>query len=717
MSFEEAINAGGIITQNRMHARNENFSVKVQLPTSQIFTYTNVSRQRLQPHVADLPTVAPPASESRTPTTPSQTPRATARESFDDAMRAGGRICEVKQFATFGVYLQCKDGRIIHCWNISQDRLQAALSRGVRNVQSFPTGTSRPTSSGNPCFEDCIADNATIKKTMQHVFYSVHVIKANGKVENFNRVSADKYEAWANRTESGVPLVPPASQSPIQSHGLMLPGATTFYGQSMSLPRRSSQTHGQGFMPPPEPFDYVQPVPPAPMSQTNQNGTSADGITQLRWVYPRQQGITHDRSTYNCGHAVSLPTTYNGVLERPSHTVRRASTNSMRQFHPYAVAVPPRRSSIGIPVDPSVQQHLQGRAPGNTQYLYRELHTHGGASTTGDPVAPQEVTRDVFPAMQCCGEVTTDTDEEADTPTGMETPAVEPMQYNHEHGAMTQDDISVGQYVGLAQFESEGSYTANRNGIMAEMQGQTMNEHNVGLDYQCGGAAPSDIIHVGFTVPNGLQTAPIFVKQENDWESLALNSVKTEDHSVAYHDSTGSHTYREYVSDSSVYGQSDPYGFQNAQEQTQTQSHSFSPAQQAEYPTGAVESPDSTTVEVATYDQDLYDLNFDDEQGEFDDRVALESKPQQREHHNQHGQAGLVSRPTPNENDHFTSLLKTAESSGLHSAPASVGNYESLGLDVDPRSEMSVALERGLQVPPAMSPFLPVLQATDATEW
>ncbi|KAI9011109.1 hypothetical protein BC832DRAFT_323144 [Gaertneriomyces semiglobifer] len=529
---------------------------------------------------------------------------------------------------------------------------------------------------------------------MTHVFYSVHVVKANGKVENFNRVSADKYEAWANRTESGVPLVPPASQSPIQNNGLMVPAVTTLYGQSMSLPRRSSQPHVQGYIPPPEPFDYVQPVPPATMSQTNHNGMSVD---DMRWFYPRQEGIMQDRTTYNCGHAVALPPAYNGVLERPSHILRRASTNSIRGFHPYAVAIQPRRSSIGIPVDPSVQQHLQARAPGNAQYLYRELPSHG-ASTTDEPVAP-ESNRDVFPAMQCYAEVTTDTDEEADTPTKMETPAVELMQYKQDQGTMTHDDISIGLYVGLAQFESDGSCTVAQNDIMAEMQGQTINEDNLELNHQYGGTAPSDIRPGGFTVPNGFQTAPIPVKQENDWESLALDPVKTEGHSVAYHgptESLGIQTYQVCVSDSSVYEQSEVYGFQNAQERTQKQSHSFPPAQQAEeYPTCAVETPDPAAVEVATYDHNLCDLDFDNEQGEFDDRGALESTPQQMENYDQHGQAGLVGCPTLNPNDHFTSLFKTAESSGLHSPPASVGNYESLGVDVDPCSEMAVALENG----------------------
>ncbi|TPX62211.1 hypothetical protein SpCBS45565_g07058 [Spizellomyces sp. 'palustris'] len=42
-SFQEAMNAGGVIEEYKSHTTNENLVVKVKMPDGQRYSYTNVS--------------------------------------------------------------------------------------------------------------------------------------------------------------------------------------------------------------------------------------------------------------------------------------------------------------------------------------------------------------------------------------------------------------------------------------------------------------------------------------------------------------------------------------------------------------------------------------------------------------------------------------------------------------------------------------------------
>ncbi|KAI9100006.1 hypothetical protein DFS34DRAFT_679025 [Phlyctochytrium arcticum] len=275
VTFEEAIANHGRITEYREHAGNGNFSVHVESPRGEMFIYTNISRGRLSPHVdgpLSASAVYPRSSSGRritrsqtpdthtldalqalSPVSPlqlaqqqparSSTPRSSPpnADTFEAAMQEGGKIVEVKQFKTFGIYLKL-DGsdKVEHCWNISMDRIDAARAYiegelavaaaggGLRraeelesNVSSMekatgnstltspvqqqrrqvtlrspPTTPSRMRKSKTPTFEELIAAHARIVRITPHIFYSVHVQRANGRVENFNRVSSEKYKKY-----------------------------------------------------------------------------------------------------------------------------------------------------------------------------------------------------------------------------------------------------------------------------------------------------------------------------------------------------------------------------------------------------------------------------------------------------------------------------------------------------------------------------------------
>ncbi|KND02028.1 uncharacterized protein SPPG_09032 [Spizellomyces punctatus DAOM BR117] len=47
-SFQEAMNAGGIIEEYKSHTTNQNLVVKVKMPDGQVYSYTNVSRPLLE---------------------------------------------------------------------------------------------------------------------------------------------------------------------------------------------------------------------------------------------------------------------------------------------------------------------------------------------------------------------------------------------------------------------------------------------------------------------------------------------------------------------------------------------------------------------------------------------------------------------------------------------------------------------------------------------
>ncbi|TPX72776.1 hypothetical protein SpCBS45565_g00367 [Spizellomyces sp. 'palustris'] len=261
VSFEEAIAAGGQVVEHRLHTRNENYSVHVHLPSNEVFIYTNISKQRLKPHLnvplATLPPTTRPASH-HAPRAPTQT------ETFEDVMRTGGRIVEVKKFTTFGVYLRMPDdGRVVHCWNISQDRVDAARRVMGNVLQTAPppphpasTPPTSPTSPKkgkkhqNPSFEECVAENASIVRVTPHVFYSVHVQRPNGRVENFNRVSQEKYQTWAHTHLPRVAPHPPPLPPPDLS--------THFYTPQQTTTTTTSTQYVPPYMPQyAYPFNYV----------------------------------------------------------------------------------------------------------------------------------------------------------------------------------------------------------------------------------------------------------------------------------------------------------------------------------------------------------------------------------------------------------------------------------------------------------------------------
>lgn len=207
--FRVDAHADTINTDINAQTRNENYSVHVVLPNNEVFIYTNISKQRLKPHVkgpiSTVPAPAPnPSYRASTQPRSSATSGSTGSETFEDVMRSGGQIVEVKKFTTYGVYMRMPtDGRIVHCWNISQDRVDAARRHIAIETDFTPptkphSGHSSAATSGgskrsqNPSFEECIQQCATIVRVTPHVFYSIHVQRPNGRVENFNRVSHEK---------------------------------------------------------------------------------------------------------------------------------------------------------------------------------------------------------------------------------------------------------------------------------------------------------------------------------------------------------------------------------------------------------------------------------------------------------------------------------------------------------------------------------------------
>ncbi|KAI8819140.1 uncharacterized protein EV422DRAFT_535249 [Fimicolochytrium jonesii] len=288
VAFEECMEEHhGIILSHRLHTRNDNYSVHVKLPDcNDVFIYTNISRQRLQPFMSEpvsmvpreperpshhaskkkegeesggkrkrtrraatntegkekpakrgktttatasssvsaaAPSALPPAAEVHAPApttnlflplppTLASDTSATAPTygtDFESAIRNGARIIHVKECVTYGVYIRFPppavgvQGRVVHCWNISQDRLDASRA-SIRLSPTFtppsPPKSHAPTTHRppNPALEDCIAAGGTIVGLTPHVFYSVQVRWPGGRVEGFSRVAVDKYVRYAH---------------------------------------------------------------------------------------------------------------------------------------------------------------------------------------------------------------------------------------------------------------------------------------------------------------------------------------------------------------------------------------------------------------------------------------------------------------------------------------------------------------------------------------
>ncbi|TPX58787.1 hypothetical protein PhCBS80983_g02903 [Powellomyces hirtus] len=235
VSFEEAIDAGAKVIQHRLHTRNDNYSVHVAAPGAKTFIYTNVSHQRLRPYVcgplsivpvvglppsralpeasAALGKVAAPAVEpsaSESPTRQAKpisnnnnnnnnksTPQSRG-ETFETAMMAGARMVEVKRFVTYGALDAVRDYINIDASFDPTSRNGSHTSSATHSSDS--KRTSRRT---NLPFEECLKKlHGSIILIVPHEFYSVHVKKANGKIENFNRVSPDKYKLFRHLVDA-----------------------------------------------------------------------------------------------------------------------------------------------------------------------------------------------------------------------------------------------------------------------------------------------------------------------------------------------------------------------------------------------------------------------------------------------------------------------------------------------------------------------------------
>ncbi|KAJ3267524.1 hypothetical protein HK104_005800 [Borealophlyctis nickersoniae] len=223
MSFEDAVGVGkGTIMECRRNEVDDTFTVRVVMPSEEVYVYSNIPFHRIRGWSARPPDTSTAlfVPDVELPPPPQQQQlRTTASDSFQNVMKSGGRLIEVKEFHTYSVYFRMPDGAYIHRWNISQDRLNAARHsididpRFVKpKVPKHKTleSSSSPSPAGGSSksmaslsFEDCLALGGVVVHTISHTFYSVHVQRPDGRVENFNRVSSEKFRPFLRELEKG----------------------------------------------------------------------------------------------------------------------------------------------------------------------------------------------------------------------------------------------------------------------------------------------------------------------------------------------------------------------------------------------------------------------------------------------------------------------------------------------------------------------------------
>ncbi|KAI8905378.1 hypothetical protein DFJ77DRAFT_551973 [Powellomyces hirtus] len=151
------------------------------------------------------PAVEPSASESPTrqakPISNNNNNKSTPQprgETFETAMMAGAKMVEVKRFVTYGALDAVRDYINIDASFDPTSRNGSHTSSATHSSDS--KRTSRRT---NLPFEECLKKlHGSIIHIVPHEFYSVHVKKANGKIENFNRVSPDKYKLFRHLVDA-----------------------------------------------------------------------------------------------------------------------------------------------------------------------------------------------------------------------------------------------------------------------------------------------------------------------------------------------------------------------------------------------------------------------------------------------------------------------------------------------------------------------------------
>ncbi|KAJ3057415.1 hypothetical protein HK097_007594 [Rhizophlyctis rosea] len=162
------------------------------------------------------PMFSPPSPSPEPQSAEKSPPPATAKlDGFELVLARGGRISDYKEFKTHSVWLRMPDGSVQHKWNISEERLEKCIkhihlddhlpspkqSKRRTTAKKDSSSASKPPST----FETCCEEGGIIARIESHVFYSVHVRQADGRMKSFNRVAGSKFEKYREGLDASVP--------------------------------------------------------------------------------------------------------------------------------------------------------------------------------------------------------------------------------------------------------------------------------------------------------------------------------------------------------------------------------------------------------------------------------------------------------------------------------------------------------------------------------
>ncbi|KAJ3031746.1 hypothetical protein HDV00_008134 [Rhizophlyctis rosea] len=294
-------------------------------------------------------------------------------DSFGTIMSRGGKIMDYKPFRTYSVWVRMPDGHIEHRWNISEERLQKCRQfitkaadfdpqnekrQGRKRVED-PTFASPPTKSPtSSALESCCAGGGVIVHYEPHVFYSAHVRRPDGRIENFNRVAAQQFDKFQHeegrvgKTKSGgtpVPLTTSTSIEPYVAAGTRL---------TATKPQES------------EGIDFIAPSVSTPTSKKRKREVHAPATSSAKSVHNNSKkqvttqacAASHNALVYNSRprplpspiHQAFLPP----LIQSPrslSYAPPTASTSPLSILYPHSQT--PQTPSTWPPSYPADHMH------------------------------------------------------------------------------------------------------------------------------------------------------------------------------------------------------------------------------------------------------------------------------------------------------------------------------------------------------------------------